>query len=112
MIQCLISRYRQRANIVVLSIAPLVAIAELVSTVNTRAQTTTYAVTLVNAVPDGGQVPGRLNSLGDLVGRINNSAVLWSHASYQAQRLGVLPGGEYSFASAINDASEVVGSSN
>jgi probable HAF family extracellular repeat protein len=96
-------------------IALLVTISELVSTERTLAQTTAYTVF---ELPAAGQVPSRLNNLGDLVGRGGNSvpgqsrATTWSHGTLQPKLLGVLPGGDYSSASSINDAGQVAGASN
>jgi probable HAF family extracellular repeat protein len=100
-----------------LIIAILVTIAELVSPEHTLAQTTAYTVVEL-AAADAGQVSCRINNLGDLVGRSGRSGVgetratLWSHGNLQPKHLGALPGGEYSSASAINDAGEVAGASN
>ena len=100
-------------------IALLVTISELVSTTErTLAQTTTYTVSKLSAVAAGGQVPCRLNNLGDLAGRAGNSgrgktqATIWSHGTLQPKLLGALPGGDYSSASAINDAGAIAGASN
>jgi probable HAF family extracellular repeat protein len=108
---------RKRDVDVALIIALLVTMAELVSTEHTLAQTIAYTIVDLPAA-DAGQVPCRINNLGDLVGRSANSgagetrATIWSHGSLQPKHLGVLPGGEYSSASAINDAGEVAGASN
>jgi probable HAF family extracellular repeat protein len=81
-------------------------------------QTTAYTVSELSTAGDAGQVPCRLNNLGDLVGRADNSAArgtratTWSHSTRQPKVLGALPGGEYSTASAVNDAGEVAGASN
>ena len=99
-------------------IALLVTIAELVSTEHTLAQTTTYTVAELAAAAAAGQVPCRLNNLGDLAGRAANSgrgktqATTWSHGTLQPKLLGALPGGDYSSASAINDAGAIAGASN
>jgi probable HAF family extracellular repeat protein len=76
-------------------------------------QTPEYIISeLVNA----GQVPRRLNNLGDLAGSGpvggQTSATIWNHGTLKAQHLGALPGGEYSSAFAINDAGQVAGASN
>jgi probable HAF family extracellular repeat protein len=108
---------RKRDVDVALMIALLVTIAELVSTQHTLAQTPAYTVVELSAA-DAGQVSCRINNLGDLVGRSGRSGVgetratLWSHGNLQPKHLGALPGGEYSSASAINDAGEVAGASN
>ena len=99
-------------------IALLVTISELVSIECTLAQTTTYTVSELSAAAAAGQVPCRLNNLGDLAGRAGNSgrgktqATIWSHGTLQPKLLGALPGGDYSSASAINDAGAVAGASN
>jgi len=90
--------------------------AELVSTEHTLAQTPAYTVVELSAA-DAGQVSCRINNLGDLVGRsgrpgAGTRATLWTHGNLQPKHLGALPGGEYSSASAINDAGEVAGASN
>jgi len=94
------------------SIALLVAIAELVSAPPSPAQTPAYTVVEL----DAGQIPDRINNLGDLVGRTGSSgqtrATLWGHGKWQPQRLGALLGGDFSSAAAINDAREIVGASN
>src|SRR2546430_1098361 len=101
-----------------LIIALLVGIAGFVPARQTLAQSIAYNVTELSAASDAGQVPCRLNNLGDLVGRANNSAAhgtratTWSHSTLQPKVLGVLPGGEYSTASAVNDAGAVAGASN
>ena len=77
------------------------------------AQATTY--TVVEITP-AGEIPLRLNNLGDVVGRGGGSgqaqAMSWTHDNMQAKRLGSLLAGDYSSASAINDAGEITGFSN
>ena len=110
-------RYRRDVDIALI-IALLVTMVELVSTEHTLAQTTTYTVAELSAAAAAGQVPCRLNNLGDLAGRAGNSgqgktqATIWSHGTLQPKLLGALPGGDYSSASAINDAGAVAGASN
>lgn len=95
-----------------LIVALLAAIAELISTERSLAQTTAYTVVELSA-PGPGQVGCRINNLGDLAGRSGKSgATLWSHGSLKPKHLGALPGGEYSSASAINDAGQIAGASN
>src|SRR5256885_17176182 len=75
-------------------IALLVTISELVSTERTLAQTTTYTISELSAAAAAGQVPCRLNNLGDLAGRAGNSgggktqATIWSHGTLQSKLLG------------------------
>jgi probable HAF family extracellular repeat protein len=66
-----------------------------------------------------GDAPRRLNNLGDVAGKGHVSpsgeiqATIWDHGSRRRPKhLGKLHGGEYSSASAINDAGEVAGESN
>ena len=93
------------------------AIAELLSGQDSSAQTVTYTVVELSA-PDSDLVPCRLNNLGDLVGRSGNfgasgrGATMWSHGTLKPKQLGILPGGDYSSASSINDAGQIVGGSN
>src|SRR5260370_27335215 len=99
-----------------LSIALLAVIVELVAAENSVAQTTAYTVSEVSAAIAAGQVPCRLNNLGDLVGRAGNfwggtGAATWSHGTLHTKHLGVLAGGDYSSGFAINDAGEVAGAS-
>jgi uncharacterized membrane protein len=96
-------------------VAMLVATAELVAAGHTLAQTTAYTVSeLINA----GQIPSRLNNLGDLAGSAGvfvggqTRATIWNHGTMQATNLGALPGGEYSSGFAINDLAQVAGASN
>jgi len=97
--------------------ALLVTIAELVCAEHSLGQTTAYTVLELSAA-DAGQIPCRLNNLGDLVGRSGNSgggqtgATLWGHQTWLPKRLGALSGGDYSSAFAINDAADIAGASN
>ena len=96
------------------TVVMLLAIAGLVAARQTFAQTTDYIISQLNA----GEVPCQLNDLGDFVGRTGNSvgggarATAWSHGTFKPKRLGILPGGEYSVAFAINDSGDVAGASN
>ena len=93
----------------------LAAIVELLSTERTLAQTTVYTVSELSA-----GVPSRLNNLGDVAGRADDSfpgeigAALWYHGRYKvrAKHLGKLHGGDHGSASGINDAGEVAGEAN
>jgi probable HAF family extracellular repeat protein len=102
---------------IVLIITLLVAAAELVTVEHSVAQTTTYTVSEL-PFADADHIPCRLNNLGDLAGRTDNSggrgtrATTWSHSTLQPKNLGALPGGDYSSGFAINDAGEVAGASN
>jgi len=97
---------------IALIVALLVTIAELVCARQTQAQTTAYTVVELSAAA-AGDVGCRMNNLGDLVGRSGKSgATLWSHGNLKPKHLGALAGGEYSSASAINDAGQVAGASN
>jgi probable HAF family extracellular repeat protein len=99
---------------IALIIALLVMIAELASTEHTLAQTTAYRVSELSAAG----VPYRLNNLGDVAGRAGDSssgenrATIWNHGSLRPANLGTLGSGEYTSASGINDAGEVVGAAN
>jgi probable HAF family extracellular repeat protein len=98
--------------------ALLVMIAELASTEHTLAQTTAYTVSELSA----GGVSSRLNNLGDVAGKTDDSssgetqATIWKQERLQGRfkpkHLGKLHGGEYSSASGINDAGEVAGEAN
>ncbi|PYI50764.1 MAG: hypothetical protein DMC62_08595 [Verrucomicrobia bacterium] len=96
------------------TVVMLLAIAGLVAARQTFAQTTGYIISQLNA----GEIPCRLNDLGDFVGRTGNSvggetrATAWSHGTFKPKHLGILPGGEYSIAFAINDTGGVTGASN
>ena len=80
-------------------------------------QTSTYLVTDLSGA-DAGQVPSKLNNLGDIAGRAPSAAgggiraAVWNHSDLKSKQLGALLGGDYSSASAINDAGEVAGASN
>jgi probable HAF family extracellular repeat protein len=65
-----------------------------------------------------GQVPCRLNNLGDVAGRAAESlsgearGTIWNRGSLAPTNLDKLGGGEYSCASGINDVGEVAGAAN
>jgi probable HAF family extracellular repeat protein len=67
---------------------------------------------------DATQVPSKLNNLRDIVGRKAGNgegaprATLWGHSRSNAKHLGVFAGGDYSSATDINDAGEIIGISN
>jgi hypothetical protein len=93
-------------------IALLVWIGGLVPTKQTLAQATAYTVTELPTASAAGQIPCRINNLGDLVGRTGNfgagtGAVTWNHGTLKRKQLGVLAGGGYSAGFAINDAGEL-----
>ena len=80
-------------------------------------QTPEYIVTELTG-EDAAQVPYKLNNLGDIVGRKAGNgegsprATLWSHSRSNPKHLGVFADGDYSSATGINDAGEIVGVSN
>lgn len=88
-------------------------LAGILSVQNSLAQTSAY--TIVELTP-AGEIPTRLNNLGDVVGRGGGSgqaqAMSWTRGNMQAKHLGALLAGDYSSASAINDAGEITGFSN
>jgi probable HAF family extracellular repeat protein len=92
----------------------LVVMAGLYPFLEIFGQTTAYAVSELSATG----VPGRLNNLGDVAGGAGESstgttrATMWNHGTLRPANLGNLGGGEYSFASGINDAREVAGAAN
>ena len=92
----------------------LVVITPFILAKNPLVETPTY---MISELTSGGQVPCQLNNLGDFVGRGSDSgvdkirAVAWT-GKLKAKHWGILPGGEYSSAFAINDDREVAGSSN
>jgi probable HAF family extracellular repeat protein len=89
----------------------------LVSSQHVFAQTNAYIVTELSG-EDARQLPCKLNNLGDLAGRAGSSvegeprAAMWNHSSLSKKHLGAFAAGDYSSASDINDAGEVVGASN
>src|SRR5437868_13660631 len=93
----------------------LILMAQLYAERSLFGQSATYVVTELSA-EDRTQSPSKLNNLGDIVGRKTGTggvigATLWGH-SHKAKHLGVLPNGDYSSATGINDAGEVTGVSN
>ena len=85
----------------------------ILSVQNSLGQTGGYTVVELT-VP--GEIPTRLNNLGDVVGRGGGSgqaqAMFWTRGNIQPKRMGALLAGDYSSASAINDAGEITGLSN
>lgn len=102
----------RRAQIRALLIFAL-SLAGILSERNSLAQTGGYTVVELTVA---GEIPTRLNNLGDIVGRGGGSgqaqAMFWNRGNIQAKRLGALLAGDYSSASAINDAGEITGLSN
>jgi probable HAF family extracellular repeat protein len=82
----------------------------------TFGQMTVYTVSELSA----GGVPSRLNNLGDVAGKADDSssgetqASIWHHGKYKfrPKHLGKFHGGEHSSASSINDAGDVAGEAN
>src|SRR5207248_8533363 len=93
----------------------IVFTSSLIIPTETFGQTSTFLVTDLSGA---GQVPSKLNNLGDVAGRGpsvaagGTRATIWNHSDLKSKVLGVLLGGDYSSASAINDAGEVAGVSN
>jgi probable HAF family extracellular repeat protein len=95
----------------------VLAITAAVATFGGRSsETTAYTVSELSGAR--GQVPCRLNNLGDVAGRAGDSpsgearGTIWNHGSLGPTSLGTLGGGDYSSAFAINDAGDVVGAAN
>ncbi len=92
----------------------ILAVTGVVTLRQTLGETAAYTVSELSAAG----VPCRLNNLGDVAGRAGDlssgetRATIWNHASLRPTNLGSLGGGEYTSASAINDAGEVAGASN
>ena len=89
----------------------------LITSTEAFGQTSAYLVTELSSA-DAGAVPSKLNNLGDMAGRAASAAeggtraTMWKHSDLKKKHLGNLLGGDYSSASAINDAGEVAGASN
>jgi probable HAF family extracellular repeat protein len=106
---------RNKINITGILTVILAAMAGVVICQETFAQMTVYTVSELSA-----GVPSRLNNLGDVAGRADDSfpgeigAALWYHGKYKvrAKHLGKLRGGDHGSASGINDAGEVAGEAN
>jgi len=97
--------------------AVIVFTSSLISQTEAFGQTKTYVVT---DLPSEGasEVPSKLNNLGDIAGRRVSAsehgtrAAIWNHSGFARKHLGAFSGGDYSSASDINDAGQVVGASN
>jgi probable HAF family extracellular repeat protein len=105
---------RNRINITSVLAVILAVAAGVITCREIFGQTTMYTV---SELSDAG-VPCRLNNLGDVAGRAADSplgktrATVWNHGRSRPRNLGDLDGGEYSSASGINDAGEIVGAAN
>src|SRR5436190_4974999 len=78
-----------------------------------------YSIVQLGVLPGSGRnssMVRAINAAGDVVGRSGTPANTATEAFIRSggalQGIGVLPGGEYSEASGLNDLGEVVGSSN
>ena len=95
----------------------MVFTSSLITPTEAFGQTSAYLVTELSSA-DAGAVPSKLNNLGDMAGRAASAAeggtraTIWKHSDLKKKHLGELLGGDYSSASAINDAGEVAGVSN
>lgn len=107
-----------RSGVPMLFGVALVVTTGLVSFAEVSKQPTTYAAATVPGAADAAQGPCALNNLGDVIGRASRSlaaesgATIWSRAGAQMNQVSALAGGDYSSASAINDAGEVAGAAN
>jgi probable HAF family extracellular repeat protein len=78
------------------------------------AQTGSYVASEIQ----GATVAFRVNNLGDIVGKAadpatgEGRAATWNHGGMRRLILGKLAGGDYSFASGINDVGQIAGASN
>jgi probable HAF family extracellular repeat protein len=111
---CFLHFRRNRINMTGLVTVILAVAAGVVTLRDTFGQTTAY--TVLELAP--GDVPRRLNNLGDVAGKGHDFpsgeilASIWHHGNRRPKHLGKLHGGEYSSASGINDAGEVAGDAN
>ncbi len=105
---------RNKINMASVVTVILAVTAGVVTFRETFGETTAYTVSELSAAG----VPCGLNNLGDVAGRAGDSlsgetqATIWTHGRSRPKHLGKLHGGEYSSASAINDAGEVAGGAN
>jgi probable HAF family extracellular repeat protein len=109
---------RNKINMTSVVTVILAVTAGVVTFGETFGETTEYTVWELS----GAGVHYRLNNLGDVAGRADDSpsgetqATIWKHdrlhGKFKPKHLGKLHGGEYSSASSINDAGEVAGEAN
>jgi probable HAF family extracellular repeat protein len=105
---------RKKINMTGILTLMLAVTVGVVTCPETFGQTTVYTVSELSVAG----VPCRLNDLGDVAGRADDSlsgeirATTWNRANLRPTNLGTLSGGEYSCASGINDAGEVAGAAN
>ena len=112
-------RFRRNGIKLTYALSAVIAVAVGWSTMQQAfGQANAYVVTDLSS-EDAGEVPAKLNNLGDIVGRASSTAeggtraTLWNHSDHlKKKHLGALLGGDYSSASAINDAGQIVGISN
>src|SRR4051812_24984132 len=77
-----------------------------------------YTVTELKGLPERSSNVRRIDFNGNILGSIGNpdgsgtTAVLWENSKAGSRRLGTLPGGDFSQATAINVSGQVVGFSN
>ena len=99
----------------------IVFTSSLISPIEAFGQTKSYVVTDLSGEEASG-VPSKLNNSGDIAGRLFSAsehgtrAAIWNHSGFERKHVrkyvGALLGGDYSSASDINDAGQVVGASN
>src|SRR5438093_12071248 len=97
--------------------AMVFVVASLIAPCKGVGQTRQYMVTELSR-EDAPGVPCKLNNVGDIAGRAGSvldgklKATVWDRSNFKAKHIGALLGGDYSSASDVNDAGEVVGVSN
>ena len=107
-------RQAGRNKFVFLLIINAVVASTTAFSVHAVAQTASYTISEIQ----GAVVPCRLNNVGDIAGRVldhatgEGRAATWHHGNLRRTVLGKLAGGDYSSASAVNDAGQVVGNGN